>query len=491
MIKKVLLINPSNTLAKSSVRRLAPPLGLLYLASALKKNGFIVEIIDSTCDGYNNILEEDSEYITYGLSDKQIKRRIEYSDPDLVGISSMFSSTQERAFHHCDIVKEVTNVPLVVGGIHPSLEPAKTVLHHSIDYVIEGEGEFRLVMLIDSLNTGKTEFSFDGIAYKNIDGKVVYNPMTTRIQNLDSIPFPDLGVVNFEEYVKIGIPYAPFSRGKRPCEILTSRGCPFHCIFCSMVNHWGRKFRKRTVDNIIEEIHFLIDNYQIDEVQFVDDNMTIDRQRTMELFERYKKEVKLPWCTPHGLMIKTLDEKMIKLMAESGAYQVTVAIESGSERVLKEIIHKPIPSKLEVKRIVDLFHQYGVQVHGLFVIGFPGEKKKEIIETLEYPFDIGFESISYFTANPMPGSDLYTMCKEKGYLKQNAQKDFKAAEIIIPKSSSDYFMDPNELTKLIEKYTKKYNTYSKEKFSYQWEEKFKVFLEKHPEQKEKLLGRVT
>jgi len=487
--EKILLINPSNTVARSSVRRLAPPLGILYLASVLKENNYKVDVIDSTCEGYYNDLEI-GDYITYGLTEEQIQAKIIKINPDLIGVSSMFSSTQDRAFHHCDIIKEVTDAPIVMGGIHPSLEPKKTVAHPSVDYVIESEGEYRLLELLDLLNQGKEDFDFDGIAYKK-GNKIIYHPMLERIQDLDNIPFPARELIDFDRYVEIGVPFAPFSKGRRPCQIMTSRGCPFHCVFCSTVNHWGRQFRKRSVDNIMKEIHYMIDTYQVDEIQFADDNMTIDRNRAIELFTRYRDEVKLPWCTPHGLMIKTLDEEMIKLMAESGAYQVTVAVESGNQRVLKEIIHKPVPPKPEVKRLVDLFHQYGVQVHGLFVVGFPGEKPEEIMDTLNYPFDVGFESVTYFTANPMPGSDLYNICKNKGYLKENGHKDFKAAEIIIPKQSDDYFMDPQQLTNLVEEYTTKYNQYSKEHFSHQWEEKFKVFLEKHPEQRQKLLGRVT
>jgi len=488
--EKVMLINPSNSIAKSSVKRLAPPLGILYLASIIKEK-YDVKIVDSTSEGYYNDMEE-GEYITYGLSDEQIKQRIREFNPDIVGISSMFSSAKQRALHHCDLVKSVNrNIKVVLGGIHTSIEPMQSIQHPSVDFVIIGEGEYRLLKLLDMLNNGMKIFPFDGIAYKK-DGEVIYRPMTKRIQDLDKIPFPARELVDFDNYMKIGVPFAPFPRGERPCQIMTSRGCPFHCVFCSTVKYWGRQFRKRSVENIMDEIHYMIDTYKVDEVQFADDNMTIDKQRAIDLFTRYRDEVKLPWCTPHGLMIKTLDKDMIKLMAESGAYQVTIAVESGSERVLKEIIHKPVPPKETVKLFVDEFHKYGVQVHGLFVVGFPGETRAEIMETLQYPFDIGFESVTYFTANPMPGSELYTICKNKGYLPTGDKKmDFKYAEITIPENSSDYVMSTEELTKLVEEKTHEYNEWSKEKFAKQWEEKFRLYLKKHPEQREKLLGRVT
>lgn len=486
--ERVMLINPSNTIPKDSVRRLTAPLGILYVAGAIT-DAYDVTILDSTCEGYYNS-EITGDELTYGLTDEQVRQRVEQADPDIVGVSCMFSSTHERALHHCELVKETKDVPVVLGGIHPSLFPEETIIHDAVDIVIIGEGEIRFRQLLDTLNQGKKDFPFDGIAYKH-NGKVVYNPRTTDIENLDSIPFPARDLVDYEKYMEIGIPYAPFSRGKRVCQVLTSRGCPFNCFFCSTVKYWGRRFRMRSVDNIMAEIHYLIDEYSIDEVQFPDDNLTLHRKRAVELFTRYRDEVGLPWCTPTGLMVKTLDTPLIQLMAESGAYQVTFAVESGSERVLKEIIGKPVPPKKRIKEFVDEFHKHDVQVHGLFIIGFPGETREEIEETLQYPYDVGFESVTFFIASPMPGSELHRFCLKKGYIQDSLRLNFKAAEIVIPEDSPDFVMSNRELEELADKSTREYNEYSKGRAPEKWEIKYKQFLERHADNADLILGRVT
>jgi len=486
-IQKVMLINPSNTMPKDSVRRLATPLGLLYMGVVLKSEGYDVDILDSTCEGYYNT-EINGDRITYGLSDEDIVKRIRDSSPDLVGVTSMFTAHQKNAIHHCNLVKIVNpELRVVLGGIHPSLEPEESILNDSVDFVILGEGEYRITNLIDCLNNNKMP-DFDGITYKK-NGQVIIRPRITRIQNLDKIPFPARELINMERYIDIGVPYAPFPRKERVEQIMTSRGCPFNCVFCSTKEHWGKKFRARSVENIIAEVDELVNKYGIQEIQFSDDNMTVNKERAKELFKKLKP-YNLSWCTPHGLMAKTLDEEMIRLMAESGAYQLTFAIESGSERVLRDIIHKDVPSKNKIKHLVDECHSNGVQVHGMFVVGFPGETRKEINQTLSYPFDIGFESVSYFIANPLPGSDLYVQCKKKGYL-AGQSGDFKTAEILISKNSPDYIMSPQELVELVDQKTREFNEFSKAKNPGAWDKKFDLFLQRHGDKADLILGRVT
>jgi anaerobic magnesium-protoporphyrin IX monomethyl ester cyclase len=490
MIKKVLLINPSNTMPADSIRRLATPLGLLYIAAVLE-NDYQVKIIDSTCEGYfNHYFSADKTYITYGLSDADIKKQIVDFAPDIVGITCMFTARTKDALRTCKLVKEVnTEIPVVLGGLQSSLFPNEMLSSGAVDFIVLGEGEFRLKSLIESLNKGKLP-DFDGIAYVK-DGEHIINPMQSRIQDLDSIPLPARHLVNMEKYIEIGVPFAPFSRRDRVEQILTSRGCPQHCNFCSSVAYWGRQFRSSSVDNIIKEIELLVSRYNIQEIQFTDDNMTINKKHAMELFTRLK-DFNLSWCTPNGLMMATLDEKMIKLMAQSGAYQISCAIESGSPRVREEIIHKSVPPIDKVKRLVDIARENGIQVHGMFVTGFPGETREEISETLDYPFKVGFDSASFFIATPLPGSELYDYCRDKGYLPANPERiDFKSANINIPRNSPDYIIDPAELEALVDAKTREFNEFSKLRDPQAWDIKFKRFLDRHPDDADMILGRVT
>ena len=485
--RKIMLINPSNTMLADSLRRVAPPMGLLYIGAVLKKNNYNVKVLDSSCEGYFNTKIK-GKYVTYGLEDKEIIKHIENYKPDVVGISSMFSSQWSSTLYHCNLVKKVNkNIITVVGGIHPSLFAEDSIKHKEIDYVIIGEGEYRLLNLLNGLNKNEKP-NFDGVAYKKA-GKIFINPMTTRIENLDAIPFPDYSLIDFEKYISIGIPYSPFFKKERVAIVSTSRGCPYHCCFCSTVKFWG-KFRIRSVENILEEIDFLIKKYKIEEIQFSDDNMTINRARSVELFKKLKGR-NIVWCTQHGLMAKTLDEELLNLMADSGAYQLTIAIESGSERVLKDIIHKPVPSKERIKELIGVCHKRGVGLHSLFVVGFPGETREEIEKTLNYPFEVGFDSASFFIANPMPGSELHDICKNKGYLVETATMDLKNCEINIPKNNPDFFMDGEELEKLVDKKTHEMNEYFLKKSPEQFKAKFEQFLKKHPNMTNQIMGRVT
>ena len=314
--------------------------------------------------------------------------------------------------------------------------------------------------------------------------------MLERISNLDSVPFPDRDLVDMEAYINIGVPYAPFSYKKRVAQILTTRGCPNKCNFCSTVTYWGRMIRARSVDNIMQEMRILKDKYRIEEIQFVDDNITFDKRFARALFTEMK-QLDFKWCTPHGLMFNTLDRDLIKLMAESGAYQLTFAIESGSERVLKEIIRKNVNLKM-VKDIVEEAHKYDIGVHGMFVTGFPGEREDEIMKTLEFPFWAGFDSVSFFIVNPLPGSDLYDLCKDKGYLVEKySAMDFKTANIRIPRESADYNIDPEKLVKLIDDKTHEFNEWAKAQYPQRWKRKFARYLENHPEDRQMIMGRVT
>lgn len=488
-IEKILFIVPPNTMPKDSIRRIGEPLGVLYLGAILKKQGYKVEVFDCTCEGYTNV-EDKGYYITYGSTEEDIKTKLRNFQPDIVAVTCLFSAREADTLRVCRYIKDVSeDLPVVVGGIHPSLFPEKMLKSGVIDFVILGEGEFRLPKLIEKLNTMTNHFDFEGIAYMQA-GEVIVNPASTQIDNLDTIPYPDRSLVDMERYIEIGIPYAPYSAEKRVAQILATRGCINRCNFCSTVDFWGRRIRVRSVENIIGELNLLKQEYGIGEIQFVDDNLTADKRLAKRLFAEMKN-INLKWCTPHGLMFNTLDKEMIKLMAECGAYQLTFAIESASERVLRDIIHKNVRLDM-VKTIVDEAHKYDIGVHGMFVVGFPGETRDEILSTLEFPFGIGFDSIAFFIINPMPGSELHDECIEKKYIDQTySAMDFKTAHINIPEGSSDYNFSRQELEQLVDDKTREYNEYSKKLFPERWGKKFKRFLTEHMEHTDAIMGRIT
>lgn len=486
--KRVLLVNPPNSMLKDSTRRISEPLGLLYVGAALKRAGHDVAIFDMPCEGFDNcVLERDR--VTYGSSVEELRLKIGQYTPDIVGVTCMFTSREKNALEICAAVRKTNpKITVVAGGLHASLYSKRFIESGNVDYVVMGEGEFRTVRLLDCINKGAKP-DFDGIAYRDGDSLVV-KPSTKMIEDLDIVPYPDRSLIDMEKYIKIGSPFAPFSREDRVATVLTTRGCPNRCNFCSTVHYWGRRLRKRSVDNIIGELKELRDRFDIREVQFADDNMTADVEFAKELFLKMKK-LNFKFCTPTGLYFNSLDSYLVRLMAEAGAYQITVAIESASKRVLKDIIHKNVRLDV-VKDLIEEAHKYDIGVHGMFIVGFPGEKREEIMETFEYPFRAGFDSVAYFIANPLPGSDLYRECEAKGYLRDDySAADLKIANIHVPPESEDYFMDPDELIELADAKTREFNEWSRKMYPERWKRKFDRYLEKHPDQRETIMGRVT
>jgi len=488
-IKKVLLIIPPNTLPSDSVRRIGEPLSLLYLVTPLRMSGYEVKVFDTTCEGYDNIQIEDG-YVTYGSNSISIINELNKFSPDVVGVNCMFTAREKNALNVCKIVKGVNrDIRVIMGGLHPTLFPEKILNSGYVDYIIMNEGEFRLVKLLDAINKNKYDFDFDGVAYK-VKGDIKINRSFSFIEHLDQIPFPDRDFVDMQKYFDIGRPYAPFSAERNVAQILCTRGCFNRCNFCSTVQYWGQKVRSRSADNIIEELKLMINKYSIKEVQIIDDNLTANKKLSKELFIKMK-ELGLKWCTPHGLMFNTLDKELIKLMAESGAYQLTFAVESGSERVLREIIHKNVYLD-KVKELVDEAHKYDISVHGMFLTGFPGETKEEIMKTVNFPFTAGFDSVSLFIVNPLPGSELYQKCIEKNYItKDYNTMDFKSANINIPKNSVDYNIDSKELVKLVDSKTREFNEWAKKQYPERWARKFDRYLRHYPNERDKIMGRVT
>lgn len=446
---KILLINPPNTILKDSVKRLPTPLGLMYIAQITENNGHYVQILDCPCDGYEHEEEIDKDHVRYGTLMKRILSIVQNIKPDVVGISNMFTSQFQNTLDCASAIKQAhEDIQIVLGGVHPSIFSKKVEQHECVDKVIIGEGEYKFLNYLEGLDNN-----------------------VPLISNLDDIPFPARHLVNMKKYIDINVPMGPFPRRKRVEQIITSRGCPCRCNFCSSRHIWKNCFRQRSVSNVIQEIDLLIDRYDIEEIQFTDDNLTVNKNYAKRLFRQLAKR-EIDFCTPNGLFTQSIDNELIDLMSKAGAYQVTLAIESASDRILKDVIHKKVPSKDRVQEMIERFRNNGVQVHGTFIVGFPEETEKEMIETLEYPFDVEFSSVSYFIATPLPGSDLYQQClKDDLFDSDSKSYDFKTGSIkhpIVPKE---------RLEKMVNTYTQRFNEYAKATFPEEWSEKFRVFQE--------------
>ncbi len=302
--------------------------------------------------------------------------------------------------------------------MHPTVMSKKILEDSNLDYVVRGEADYTFLELIDRLNKNQSVKNIDGLAFK-IKGKIYVNEKKKFIENLDELPFPARDLLPIKNYFEAGLSHGFVLENKKNMNIITSRGCPGRCVFCSVHLIWGRKFRKRSPENVLSEIEHLKKTYEIKHIQFEDDNLTFDKERAKKIFQgMIDKKLNLKWNTPNGVAAYTLDEKTLSLMKKAGCYMVKFGIESGDEIVLKKIIHKPQNLK-NIEKLIKHCKKIGLEVGAFFVIGFPEETKEQIQKSFDFPYKAGLNYVEYSMATPHYATELYETCKKNNQLKEN------------------------------------------------------------------------
>lgn len=420
-IENILLIFPTCTIFEGKeTKRAAPPMGLTYLASVLKEN-YNVRILDTIAEGFEHEEKVSDGRIRYGMSFDSIKKVITDFKPDVVGVSALFSSQCEESYHICRIVKEVDrNIIVVMGGPHATVLPYDVMKIPYVDYIILGEGENSLSELIRKIAKGDDIGDVGGLGYRK-NGDIKINQGKSYIQNLDDLPLPARELLNMAIYSKINSPHGkPIDSLRLPfTPIVTSRGCPANCTTCCAPSVWGKgNFRFRSAENVLKEIEtIVIQGYK--EFYFDDDNFSFNRERIIKILNgMIERKFDITWSTPNGAFINSLDDNLLTMMRESGCYHITFAIESGNQGILTKVMRKPISLK-RLPGLIKKTRELGMGSAGFFMIGFPGETKEHINNTVKFAkelIDIGLDYASFFIVTPLPGTELYKMCKEKGYL---------------------------------------------------------------------------
>ncbi len=385
MMKEILLINPplyfSNGIPKS-LDVSVPPLGLLYLASYINKysENFKAKIIDTSVDG---------------VSLDEIGDLIKKSNPFVVGITSMTPQLQ-GAVELARFVKETVNTEAKVflGGPHISADKDFIDRYSNIfDYAITGESEKTFLESIEKLLEKK---------------EIPHVQAGENLHNLDSIPFPDNSLIRREKYNKTQ-------------SMLFGRGCPFQCYYCSRPSI-SRTVRYRSVENMIEEIKHVYE-YSGGYINFQDDTFTMIRKRVVGLCNAIKKEkLELHWeCNTR---IDLVDDEILKIMKEAGCESINFGIESGSERVRKEIIHKGNFTNKRIKEVFSLCRKHEIKIVCYFMIGHPTETKEEIELTKKMILKSGLDLLGLSIPTPFPGSPLYNIAENEGVISKDIIDQF-------------------------------------------------------------------
>lgn len=416
-IQKVLFISPPGkiTITKegSRERKMAvPPLGLAYLASSLKDEGFNVEILDTLIGNYYQE-QCDGNVINYGLNDLEIKERISKSNPDLIGISCLFSNRSKEAMKICGLAREaVPDSHIVMGGQHPSGTP-ELILNKNIDYILKGESDDSIKCLVKSINKKEDLRKIDGIVL-NKEGNI-FNSPKKQFPDVNKLSFPAWDLVELEKYWEAGMfDYEVNKEGrKKSIVMVTSRGCPHNCSFCTSTLMSGRVYRPRTIESVVSEIELYKNKYGLEEIHFWDDNFFVNKKRVKKLLNSlitYFPEIKFQ--TPSGSEINYLDEEVIELLGKAGFEKLFLPVESANKDIQNQFIDKNV--KLDrISYVVKKIHEAGMIAEGSFMVGFPGETKNQIDKTFRSVKEFGFDRISISIVNPLPGTPLYEKCKRE------------------------------------------------------------------------------
>ncbi|MGC8497296.1 MAG: B12-binding domain-containing radical SAM protein [Thermoplasmata archaeon] len=387
---KILFVSPpTDSAIKSVIGTTGPPLGLAYLASVARVKGHDAKIVDSLVEN---------------LTFEELRKIMEQYSPDMVAITSTTSMIPD-AYDVAKIAKDISNGTVtVIGGPHVTFVPEQTLQESpDIDYVVKGEGEIAFSGLLDALEK-KTDYKeIRGIAYRKGNG-IMNNTQETLISDVDSIPEPSWDLLPMDKYE---IDNTQFGT------IMTSRGCPYNCIFCSSSLQFGKQWRGHSVERVIDELKTLRYKYNKRDIEFLDDTFTLNMKRAIELTERiYKEGIDIRWSA--SARVNLFNEDIAKSMKKAGAHTVYFGIESGSQKIL-DFIGKGITLDL-AKSSVRKANNAELNTLGSFIIGFPDDTVKDIKTTIKFSKSIGVTVAQFTIATPYPGTRLWDYVMENKLL---------------------------------------------------------------------------
>lgn len=414
---KILLIKPSCTIYKSDPTQPSAtfPFGLAYLAGYLLSKSKEVVLVDALSQGINNI-EEDETRTKIGLSDAEIDKIIRNFQPDIVGITSMFTAYAHDAHKLASLVKKIDpKIKVILGGAHASAFAELCMKDNNIDIVVKGEGEISFWEIVRALEERRDYHNISGTVTRN-GRTIINNPAREYIKDLDILPFPTYHLLPMETYFK-SAQDSPYLMHPRMSGIISSRGCPGDCCYCSIHSVWGHSWRGRSPKNIVDEMEFLTKNYGVKEFSFLDDSVACSKERMGKICDEIiERNLKISWTTPNGISHWTLDEPLLDKMKTSGCYRITFGIESGNLETREFIGWKKNFSLEQAKGMTKYANKIGLWTISTFIIGFPNEKERSINDTINFAIDSDTDFAIFFLLMPFPGTRVYEVFKREGLL---------------------------------------------------------------------------
>jgi len=371
------------------------PLGLLYIAAVARKYGHKVSLIDMT-------FQDEPRF-----SEHQLK------DIDAVGIS--FSTPLAgKAYEAIKCIKSTRpELTCIAGGPHPTVCPEEC-LRKGFDIVVLGEGEYTIVDLLEKMESSCSLHEVNGIAFLE-KNEVIFTVPRALIENLDDLPFPARDLINWDAYSKIN----------DTITIFTSRGCPYHCLFCKPMQEklFGKRVRRRTPSNVLDEIEKIIrDIKRADYVfTFIDDTFLFSKEWIVSFCNEIKnRNLKLRWTCQ--ARVDNIDEELLETIKKGGCFWLSMGVESGSQKIL-DFLTKGIKVK-DIIRAFDLCHKVGIGTYSYIIIGSPMETKQDLDATANLIKRIRPSCIAISRLTPTLGSDLYEFAVKHGLLNISSFEEY-------------------------------------------------------------------
>ena len=376
--------------------RPTPPLGIAYLGAVLEKAGLSVKLLDCRLAKAKDIIHE-------------------IEGAEIVGISAP-SVLVKGVLELAGYAKRLGKIT-VVGGPHATISPDFFFRNREgwVDFVVRGEGEYTLLELVQRLSNEEDWKEVKGISYVK-DGEIVHTPDRPIIKNLDDLPFPARHLFPMEEYLRRW----KKTIGYTILNLLSSRGCPYSCFFCSK-EVFGKVYRTRSAKNVVDEVELIAEEYAPDHLFFNDDIFTLNRRRVLQICnELMERELKVDWgCESR---VDTVDCELLKAMKKSGCTRIAYGVESGSQRIL-DILKKKATVE-QIKRATSLTKKVGIQVVHYLIIGTPGETMEdiELTKRLIRETKPDYLGVSFFT--PFPGSESWKLLEDRLLISDLEQFDY-------------------------------------------------------------------